>query len=63
MIRIAILVNEAEELVITIPMLGFIIDIVVVLTADPDPIEISVIINNIFFLFKLLYTYLNFKRF
>ena len=58
MIRIAILVNEADELVITIPMLGFIIDIVVALIADPDPIKISVINNNTFFLFKLLYFFL-----
>ena len=51
MIRIAIDVNKAVELVITIPMLGLINDIVEVPKADPDPHKISVIINNTFFLF------------
>ena len=55
MIKIAIDVNKAVEEVNTIPMLGFISDIVEVPIADPDPINISVIINNIFFLFKFLY--------
>ena len=55
MIRRAILVNKAEELVKTIPRLGFINDIVAVPKADPDPIKNSVRFNNAFLLFKLLY--------
>ena len=43
------------EPVKTTPILGFINDIVEVLFADPDPTKISVTINRIFFLFKLLY--------
>ena len=58
MIKIAILVIKAEELDNTIPMLGFIIDIVEVLIADPDLIKISVMMNNTFFLFKLLHFFL-----
>ena len=54
-IIIAIEVNKAEELVYTIPMLGFISDIVEVPIAKPDPINIYVIINNTFFLFNDLY--------
>ena len=54
MIKTAILVNKAEDLVNTIPMLGFVIDIVEVLIADPDPIKISVIINN-FFSYSMVY--------
>ena len=49
MIKIAREVNKAVEEINTIPMLGFINDIVDVEIADPDPIKISVIINNIFF--------------
>ena len=52
MIKIARDVNKAVEVVITIPMLGFINDIVDVKIADPPPIKISPIINNIFFLFN-----------
>ena len=59
MINIARDVNEAVEEVNTIPMLGFINDIVDVEIADPDPIKISVIFNNTFFLFKLLYFFYN----
>ena len=44
---------KAVEEVNTIPMLGFINDIVDVEKADSDPIKISVIYNNTFFLFKL----------
>ena len=44
------------ELVNTLPMLGFINDIVEVPIADPDPIKISVIINNTFF-FSNFYTF------
>ena len=50
-INIARDVNKAVEEVNTIPMLGFIEDIVDVEIADPDPIRISVIINITFFLF------------
>ena len=55
MINIARDVNKAVEEVSTIPMLGFIKDIVEVPIADPDPTNFSVIINNFFFLFKDLY--------
>ena len=58
MIKIAILVNKAEELVNTIPMLGFIIDNLELLIADPDPINFSAIIINTFFLFNFLYFFL-----
>ena len=51
-IKIAILVNKAVELIKTIPILGFTNDIVEVPIADPDPINVSVIINNTFLLFK-----------
>ena len=54
-IKIARDVNKAVELVNTIPMLGFNIDIVEVVIADPDSNKISVIINNTFLLFKQLY--------
>ena len=57
-IKIAILVNKAVEEVNTIPILGFNNDIVEVPIADPDPTNISVIINNTFFLFKDLYFFL-----
>ena len=60
MIKIARDVNKAVEEVINIPMLGFINHIVEVEIADPDPIRISVIINNTFFLFKLLDSFYNF---
>ena len=56
-IKIAIPVNEAVEEINTIPMLGLTNDIVEVLTANHDPIKISVIINNTFFLFKILYLF------
>ena len=58
MIKIARDVNKAVEEVNTIPMVGFINDIVDVEIADPDPIKFSVIIDNTFFLFKLLYFFL-----
>ena len=51
-------VNKAVEEVNTIPMLGFINDIVEVPIADPEPTIISVIINKIFFLFNDLYFFL-----
>ena len=49
MIKIAVLVNKAEEPVNTIQMLGFINDIVDVEIATPDPIKLSVINNNTLF--------------
>ena len=48
-IKIAILVNKAVLLEIIIPAPGIINPIVKVLFADPDPIKLSVIINNTFF--------------
>ena len=61
------LVKKAEELVSTIPMLGFINDIVDVEIADPDPIKISLIINNTFFfqtfIFLFIIFIIIFKRF
>ena len=59
-INIAILVNKAVELVKTIPILGFTNDIVEVPIADPDPTNISVIINNSFFLSKDFYCFYKF---
>ena len=47
---------KAVEEVNTIAMLVFVNDIVDVEIADSDPIKISVIINNTFFLFKLLFS-------
>ena len=58
MINIARDVNKAVEEVNTTPMLGFINDIVDVEISDPEPTKISVIINNTYFLFKLLYFFL-----
>ena len=57
-IKIAIDVNEFVELVVTIPMLALIITILVVTIVNLDPIKNSVIIDYIFFLFKLLYFFL-----
>ena len=57
-IKIAIDGNKAEELVNTIPMLGFINDFVEEVIAEPAPNKISVIINKTLFLFKLLYFFL-----
>ena len=57
-IKIARLDKKAVEGVNTIPMMGLINEIVEVLTNDPDPIKISVIIDNTFFLFRLLYFFL-----
>ena len=53
-IRIAIDVKKAVELVNTKQMLGLINDIVEVPIVDPDPNKISVISKKTFFLFKLL---------
>ena len=50
-IKIAIDVNRAVEIVDTLQMLGFINDNVDVAFVHPDPSKISVIINsNLFFL-------------
>ena len=57
-IKIAILDNKAVEEVTTILMLALITDMVDVEIADPDPIKISVVINNTFSLFKFLYFFL-----
>ena len=57
MIKIAIDVNRAVELVNTIPMLVFINDIVEMLIADPDPNNISQIINNTFFYLNFFSSY------
>ena len=53
MINIAVDVNRAVEVFKTIPMLGFLSDIVEVVIALPDPNKISVIINKTLFLYKL----------
>ena len=58
MINIAIEVNKAVLDEIIMPKPGLIKPIVEDPFADPDPIEISEIINNIFFLFKDLYFFL-----
>ena len=57
-IKIAIIVNKAVLLEIIIPAPGLIQPIVELPIADPDPIKISVIFNNTFFLFKLVYFFL-----
>ena len=65
-IKKAILVKRADEEVTTIPMLGFIKDIVDVDIADPDPIKFSVIINNFFiypFIFLPIIFFIIFKSF
>ena len=53
-IKIGILVKRAVLHEIILPAPGLINPIVELPIADPDPIKISVIINNIFFLFTLL---------
>ena len=57
-IRIAIDLNKAVELINTMPMPRFINDIVEMVIADPDPNNFSMIIHNTFFLFELLYFFL-----
>ena len=54
-IKIALLVKRAVLDEIIIPAPGLIKPIVDEPTAEADPTSISVIINNTFFLFKLLY--------
>ena len=58
-IKIASDASKAVENVITIPILGFNNDIVGVEIAGPDPTKISVIFDNIFSLFKILYFFYN----
>ena len=63
-IKIAIDFNKAVLLVNTKPMLGFSIDDVEVVIAERDPNNTSVIIINIFFLFKLLsFSYIDHYQF
>ena len=57
-IKIAINVKRAVELVNTIRMLGFNNDIVEIPIADPDPNKFSVIINNTFFFLRIFYFFL-----
>ena len=57
-VKIANEVNKAEQLAMKIPTDGLIDEKVLDVTADPDPIKISVIINKTFFLFKLFYLFL-----
>ena len=57
-INIAKLFSKAVLLDILIPKPGFIRPIVELPTVETLPTRISVIINNIFFLFKLLYFFL-----
>ena len=54
-IKIAIEVNKAEQLAMGIPIDGLISEKVLEVIADPDPIKISLIINNTFFLNKNSY--------
>ena len=57
-IKTAIEVNRAELDDITTVMLGLIPDKVEVVNVEADPIKISVIIKNTFFLSKDLYFFL-----
>ena len=57
-IKTAIEVNRAELDDITTVMLGLIPDKVKVVNVEADPIKISVIIKNTFFLSKDLYFFL-----
>ena len=57
MIDVAKKVNKAVLLEIAMPTLEYIKPIVEMLTVDPVPMSISVIINNNFFLLKLLYVF------
>ena len=57
-IKIAILVNKAVLLETIIPAPGLINPNVEVLIGDLDPIKLSIIINSIFFLFKISYFFL-----
>ena len=54
-VKIALDVNRAVEMVNATPMLGISIDIVEVFTADLDPNKVSLLNNNTFFLFNFLY--------
>ena len=57
--EIAILVKKAVELINTIPILGLIKNMVELPFADPNPIKISVVIDNTFLSFKFFYIYFN----
>ena len=57
-IKIALDVWRAVELVNTMPILGFFNNKVDVEIADHEPIKLSAIINNTFFLYKFLYFFL-----
>ena len=56
--KIAIEVNKAEQLAIGIPIIGLIIEKVLDVIADADPIRIPVISRSFFFLLKLLHFFL-----
>ena len=60
-INLAIDVNRAVLLEIIIPARGLIKLIAELPIADPDPIKISVININTFFLFKLFYFFLKYS--
>ena len=57
-IKIAIDVIRSVLLVTTIPKLVFSLDNLDEVIAEPDPFKVSVKIQRIFFLFKLLYFFL-----
>ena len=68
LIKITILVNKAVLVEIITPALGLINPNVDVLIADPHPIKISVIINNILFylriyIFHFIIFIITFRRF
>ena len=54
-IKIAKEVKRATELDITVPALGRIIDNAELVSVEADPINISVIFNYTFFLFKIFH--------
>ena len=58
-IKIEILVNRAVLDEILIPATGLINLIIELPIADPDPIKVSLIINNSFFLINFLYFFYN----
>ena len=59
-VKIALDVKRAVELVNATPLLGISIDNVEVVTADPDPNKISLLNNITFFLFIFLYFFTKF---
>ena len=54
-IKIAKEVKRATELDITVPALGTIIDNAELVSVEADPINISVIFNYAFFLFRIFH--------